>query len=131
MYKTLNDPGNLSVIIKRYGALDIFRKSYNVDWTNFDQYGMAFLSKNKFNPGNELLIKLSIKDKRGESISEIIGIVRNTTKDRFGYYRCGVEFDLESNENMNSIKVKRQLANIKLFLNNTLQQLINRKSHVS
>jgi hypothetical protein len=131
MYKPLSDHGNLSVLVKRHGHLDIFRKSYPVDWTNFDQFSMAFLSKNKFNPGTELLIKLSIKDKREESVSEIVGIVRDTTKERSGNYRCGVEFDLESNENMNSIKAKKSLANIELFINNILKQLTKKKSRVN
>ena len=131
MYKTLSDHGNLSVLVKRHGHLDRFRKSYPVDWTNFDQSGMAFLSKSKFNPGTELLIKLSTRDKKEESTSEVVGVVCDTTKERSGNYRCGVEFDLESNENMNSIKVKRSLANIELFLNNILQQMTKRKSRVN
>lgn len=98
MYTTLNNHSNLSVIVKRHGFLDIFRKSYTVDCMYFNQLGMAFLSKNKFNPESELLIKISIKDTGEEFVSGIVGIVLNTRKERSGNYRCDVEFYLQKNK---------------------------------
>ncbi len=115
--------GNLSVVVKHQGLLGIFRKLHVVDWMDFNQFGMAFLSKHKYNPGDKLTIKLSINNEKKESISGIAGIVRNIRKEYSGNYRCGIEFDFDNNKNMNPVKIRRSLINIELLLNNILLRL--------
>ncbi len=125
--------GNLFVTVKRNGFMGIFQKPYIVNWMDFNQFGMAFVSEHKFAIGTELLIELTIddvEDTNKESISDIIGIVMNTRQEHSGGYRYGVKFDFNANEYMKSDGVKQSLIAIEFLLKDIFVRLIEKRRSV-
>ncbi len=117
--------GNLFVTVKRHGFMNRFLKPQIVNWMDFNQFGMAFISDHKYNAGSELLIELSIDDLddiNKESVSEVIGIVTNVRRDA-GNYRYGVKFDFGANEYMKSDAVRQSLMSIEHLLKDIFSRL--------
>lgn len=114
--------GNLFVTVKRHGFMNMFKKPHIVNWMDFNQYGMAFVSDHRYKMGCELLIELSIDDLNKKSLSEVVGIVTNTSKDA-GNYRCGVKFNFDANEYMKSDVIKQSLKSIELRLRDIFARL--------
>lgn len=114
--------GNLFVTVKRHGFMNLFQKPHIVNWMDFNQYGMAFVSDHRYKSGSELLIELSIDDLNKKSLSEVVGIVTNIIKDADNY-RCGVKFNFDANEYMKSDSVKQSLKNIELWLRDICSRL--------
>lgn len=116
--------GNLFVMVKRQGFIGVFRKPHVVNWMDFNQLGMAFVSEYKYNIDNELLLELTINDVNNkESLSEVVGRVVNATREPTGNFRYGIKFDFNANEFMKSDEVKRSLSNIELLLKNIFSRL--------
>lgn len=118
--------GNLFVTVKRQGLIKIFQRPHIVNWMDFNQHGMAFVSDHRYKTGCELLIELSIDDSNKKSLSEVVGVVTNIKEDA-GNYRCGIKFNFDANDYMKSDVVKQSLQSIELWLREVFSRLHERR----
>ena len=93
--------GNMFVTVRRHSFIKVFQKPHIVNWMDFNQHGMAFVSDHRYKTGSELLIELSIDDSNKKSLSGIVGVVTNIKEDA-GNYRCGIKFNFDANDYMKS-----------------------------
>lgn len=114
--------GNLFVTVKRHSFINVFQRPHIVNWMDFSQQGMAFVSDHRYKTGCELLIELSIDNPNKKSLSAVVGTVINTQEDS-GNYRCGVKFNFDANDYMKSDGVKQSLKNIEFWLRNMFTRL--------
>lgn len=114
--------GNMFVTVKRHSFIKIFQKPQIVNWMDFNQNGMAFVSDHRYKTGCELLIELSIDDSNKKSLSGIVGVVTNT-KEEAGNYRSGIKFKFDANDYMKSDVVKQSLQSIELWLRDICSRL--------
>ncbi|MEK7853089.1 MAG: hypothetical protein AAB243_04755 [Planctomycetota bacterium] len=118
--------GNMFVTVRRHSFIKMFQKPYIVNWMDFNQHGMAFVSDHRYKTGCELLIELSIDDSNKKSLSEVVGVVTNT-KEEAGNYRCGIKFNFDANDYMKSDVVKQSLQSIELWLREVFSRLHERR----
>jgi Tfp pilus assembly protein PilZ len=116
--------GNLFVMVKRYGLMGVFQKPHVVNWMDFNQFGMSFVSECKYNIGSDLLIELAINDDASkESLSGIVGNIINAKKEPAGTVRYGIKFKFDANDYMKSEGVKESLGNMEHVLKNIFVRL--------
>jgi len=98
--------GSMQVNVKRCGLLDEFGKGEDVEWLNYNQFGIAFVSKNHFNINEKLTLTLKTDTIKAPNL---IGVVHNARR-QAGKYRYGVQFYFGANAYMKSAEVKELLA---------------------
>jgi hypothetical protein len=79
--KRLSCHGNLSVVVKNSnkGVLGLFPKSSTATWMDFNHVGIAFQTNQQFDPGERLLLDLSITDTSQVALSNVAAVVRHAT----------------------------------------------------
>ncbi len=114
---------NLYVTVNPKSALTWLHKPQVVNWMDFNQFGMSFVGKKKYRLGKTLLVNLSIDGENKESLSRIVGVVRNIGEEYSGQYRCGIEFDFGANTHMQSEALRERLTNIEQTLKSILNSM--------
>ena len=114
--------GNMFVTVRRHSFIKVFQKPHIVNWMDFNQHGMAFVSDHRYKTGSELLIELSIDDSNKKSLSGIVGVVTNIKEDA-GNYRCGIKFNFDANDYMKSDVVRQSLQSIEYWLKDVFRHL--------
>ena len=104
--------GKLQVCVKRCTLLDEFGKGEDVQWLNFNQFGIAFVSDVHYSINEKISLCLKTDSLKA---SNIVGVIHNARR-HAGAYRYGVQFYFGANAYMRSSEAKALLTDLESLL---------------
>lgn len=104
--------GVMRVWIRRRGLLREFIKGEPAEWLNFNQFGLAFASKQQFEINDEIIIDIKTTT---TTVSDLVAVIHNARR-QAGKFRYGVQFYFGANSHMQSTEVRDLLDTIEEFL---------------
>jgi len=102
----------MHIHVKRNSIVHELIKGEQVEWMNFNRYGLAFSCERKFNVNEKILIDIRTSVL---SITNLVAIIHNARRQN-NQFRYGVQFYFGANSYMNSVEMQDMLDAIEHFL---------------
>lgn len=95
----------MNVLVKRNSIVHELIKGEQVEWLNFNRYGLAFACERHFNINEKILIDIKIS---ALSITNLVAVIHNARRQN-NKFRYGVQFYFGANSYMSSVEIQEML----------------------
>ena len=100
--------GILQLCLRRKGLLRSFTKGESAEWLNFNEFGMAFSCRSRFEINEAIIMDIKTPN---IALHDVIAVIHNARR-QAGIFRYGVQFYYGANSYMRSTEVKEKLLAI-------------------
>ena len=100
--------GALQLQCRRRGLLNQLTKPESVDWLNFNQFGFAFSSAQRFEINEKIIVSIKAQTC---TLKDLVAVIHNARR-QGGVFRYGAQFYFGANSYMKSPDIIEALAQI-------------------